>query len=129
MRHIVSIQLLGKQMADFPKNRTTNSSLVIHLRGNFTNVTRDYFFEYVKDAINSNVRNVIVDCSGLSFISNGGLAAMLRARKLAQERGNRIYLTHVNSLVSDILDQTKFGNLLSVFPTTNGLLAKFELES
>lgn len=113
-------------MIDFTTNPISNSIVAVEVTGQLAEMERDYFFTCVGDLVDNGYRHVIVECYGLGFISSSGLAALLKARKQANKKGGRIYLTHLNSTIAEVLEVTKLGRLLSVYPTTESVVESLQ---
>lgn len=116
-------------MIDFTSRPMSNSTIVVEVTGSLTGTDRKYFFDCIRDYIKSGYRNVIVECHKLGYVNSSGLALLLGARqRVARAGGGRIYLTHLNSNVANILEITKLGRLLSVYETTDQAVAKIETQ-
>ena len=103
-------------MIDFVYEPLSKTDVVVFVRGNLTEITRGYFFNCVGDLIENGYRNVIIDFSELNTISSSGLASLLRARKQVQATGGNIMLAGINSVIATVLERTKLGSLLAIFP-------------
>lgn len=110
-------------MIDFSTTQLSGSTVLIDVGGNFTEIDRSYFFDCVADLIDSGAKHVVVDCSRLGFLSSVGLAGLLSARKRVTRNGGRIYLTHLNARIAELIEMTKLGRVLSVFPTNEEAVA------
>ena len=109
-------------MIDFETTQLPGGIVVVNVRGSLDDASRDYFFDCVSDLIEEGFLHIIVDCAGLGHISSAGLAALIRARSQAQSKDGKIYLTHVEATIADVLALTKLNKLLSIYPTTRELL-------
>ena len=58
--------------------------------------------------LNSDGKDIIIDCTGLEYIASSGLRLLLSVLKKAQEVGSHIVLKNVNDVVKDVLDLTGF---------------------
>lgn len=105
-------------------HRLPSGLAVIALSGELNTGTLSSFKNEVRDLIDDGAKTIVVDCRALGTISSSGLAALLWARTSANSRGGKIYLTHVSALVSDVLSVTRLSTLLSIAPTTRGLLER-----
>lgn len=110
-------------MIDFVSKQISEMTTVVSVSGRMTESNRKYFFECVQDIIESGVRHVVIDCDRLGYLDSSSLAGLLRARKRAIKRGSRISLAHLNSNVAEVLELTKLGRILSIYPTTNAAIA------
>ena len=113
-------------MIDFTSVPYSDSTIVIQVSGRLMEMDRQYFFGCVSDFIESGYQNVIIECHKLGFLSSSGLSSLLVARKQAVQRGGKVYLTHVSSSLAEVLELTKLGRLLSVYPTTESVIETIE---
>lgn len=111
-------------MIDFKCKTISNAITVVEVRGLLDSTSRKYFFDYVGELFTNNVKHVVIDCSGLGFLSSAGMSALLTSRKRAQKRGGKIYLTHLNAKVASALEYTRLSTLLAIFPTTRDLVER-----
>lgn len=110
-------------MIDFITQKISESEMVVQVSGQLDDVNRKYFFDCVADILETGITHVVIDCTKLGHINSSGLAGLLTARKRAASKGGKIYLTNLNSLISEVIETTKLGRILSVFPTTEDALA------
>lgn len=113
-------------MFDFTINPLSDSVVVVQVTGRLADLERDYFFSCIGDLVNNGYRYVIVECHGLGLISSSGLAVLLKARKRASKKGGQVYFTHLSSTISEVLEMTKLGRLLAVYPTTESVIESIE---
>jgi len=113
-------------MIDFITTPHSESTLVIQVSGQFTEVDRRYFFGCVTDFIESGFKHIVIECHQLGHLSSTGLGSLLKARKQAIKHGGKVYLTHISSSLAEVLEVTKLGRLLSVYPTTEAAIANIE---
>lgn len=109
-------------MIDFVSTPISDTTIVVQVSGSMTETNRTYFFDCIADMIDSGAEHVIIECYKLGFINSSGLASLLTARKRAIKKGCRISLTHLNSNITDVLELTKLGRILSVYPTTEAAI-------
>lgn len=113
-------------MFDFATRPMSNSTIVIEVKGQFSESNRSYFFDCLGDFVDAGYEHIIIECHKLGYVTSGGLAHLLRARQRAQRQRAKIYLTHLDSHVGEILEVTKLGRMLAVFPTTKDAIASIE---
>lgn len=58
--------------------------------------------------LNSDGKDIIIDCTGLEYIASSGLRLLLGVLKKAQDVGSHVVLKNVNDVVKDVLDLTGF---------------------
>ena len=111
-------------MFDYETRLMAEGIAVVSVRGSLDGETRAYFFECVGGLIEDGYERIIIECHGLGFVSSSGLAGLIKARRRAQSRGGKIYLTHLDSAIIEVLQQTKLNSLFAVYPTTQEILLK-----
>lgn len=112
----------SRKLIDFQTEKISDSLTVVKATGKLNEMSRSTFFECIADTLEEGCSQIIVDCSGLGLLGSSGLAALLLARKQARKNGGCVYLTHVNSTMSKLLEKTKLSTLLAIYPTTESLL-------
>ena len=115
-------------MIDFITKPVSDAVVVVEVAGRLSELEREYFFNCVGDLVDTGYSHVIIECHGLGYISSSGLATLLQARKRVHKDGGRIYLTHLGSTIAEVLELTKIGRLLSVYPTTEDALKTIETD-
>ncbi len=104
------------------KTNQDDSTIIVEVQGQLTEATREEFYESVNEKVDEGFSQIILDCGGLGMLSSGGMAALMVARKRARQKSVKLYLTCVNSVLSELLEQTKLGKIFSIFPSTEGLM-------
>jgi anti-anti-sigma factor len=59
-------------------------------------------------------RGMVVDLSGLEFITSAGLRALLMAHRTLADAGGRLIVTGLNGVVKEVFRISKFDSLLTV---------------
>ena len=95
-------------MIDFVSTPYSESTIIIEVSGEFTDMDRNYFFDCVGDFVEVGYKNIIVECHKLGHLNNGNFQSLLKARKMAKGSTSQIYLTHVSSNLGKALEITKF---------------------
>ncbi len=113
-------------MIDYTTRQVSNSVTVVEASGTLYESDRKYFFDCIGDMIESGSRYVIIECHRLGHLNSASLASLLTARKHAAKKGGRIYLTHLSSGIAEVLEITKLGRLLSVYPNTETAIAHIQ---
>lgn len=64
----------------------------------------------------SQAREVVLDLSGVTFMASSGLASLLRADRVAAERGGRLMLRSPSRAVVDVLEMTRLADRFTFEP-------------
>ena len=65
------------------------------------------------DACAASVKELVLDCTALEFVSSAGLRVILKAQKLMNTQGT-MKLTHVNESIMEVFDITGFADILTI---------------
>ena len=68
---------------------------------------------------------LVLDMTGVTYLSSSGLRAMLRARKLAQAGGGDVVLCGMTPRVREIFEMIGFTSLFKVFDDAAAAAASF----
>lgn len=113
-------------MIDFESRKTENGTLVIQAIGRLDNNTNGYFFDCVKDEIESGNSKIVINLQELGYISSMGLGALVRASSRAAKAGGTIYLANIESQVLDILKLVSFDKIFSIYDTEKEAIQAIE---
>ena len=109
-------------MIDYTTRKVSEAVTVVEVSGKLDEAGRRYFFGCIGDMIDSGARYIIIECHRIGHLNSGALASLLSARKHAAKKRGRIYLTHLSSNIAEVMELTKLGRLLAVYPTTEAAL-------
>ncbi len=56
-------------------------------------------------------KDIILDCTGLTYISSAGLRLFLSILKTAEEKGQHVYVANVSEAVRNVFNITGFCNI------------------
>lgn len=59
-------------------------------------------------------KEIIVDCSGLNYISSSGLRLFLTLLKSCKPNGNTLVLEHLNDNIQKVFTMTGFASLFTI---------------
>ena len=93
------------------KNQNGNT-LTIALEGRLDTTTAPELEKELKDSL-SNMEALVLDFSGLDYISSAGLRVLLSAHKQMSARGG-MKVTHVNEIVNEVFEVTGFSDILDI---------------
>ena len=65
------------------------------------------------DGCIAGMKELVLDCSALEYVSSAGLRVILKAQKLMNGQGN-MKLTHVNETIMEVFDITGFADILTI---------------
>ena len=65
------------------------------------------------DGCAAGLKELVLDCGGLEYISSAGLRVILKAQKLMNVQGS-MKLTGVNETIMEVFDITGFADILTI---------------
>ena len=65
------------------------------------------------DGCAAEIKELVLDCSALEYVSSAGLRVILKAQKLMNAQGS-MKLTHVNETIMEVFDITGFADILTI---------------
>jgi anti-anti-sigma factor len=109
---------------DIGERRQANI-LVLAPVGRIDNLTSTEFQTRLLAAVTSSSADVVVDFSGVEYISSAGLRALMTAtRQKAKER--RLAVARLNAVVHEIFTISRFAHLVPIFATVEQASAAWE---
>lgn len=61
----------------------------------------------------ADVKEFVLDCSGLEYVSSAGLRVILKTQKQMNKQGS-MKLIHVNDTIMEVFDITGFADILTI---------------
>ena len=93
--------------------RTVNGTVVtLKIVGRLDTTTAPVL-EAVVDGCKADVKELILDCSALEYVSSAGLRVILKAQKQMNVQGT-MKLTNVNEAIMEVFDITGFADILTI---------------
>ena len=65
------------------------------------------------DGCIAGMKELVLDCSELEYVSSAGLRVILKTQKLMNAQGN-MKLRHVNETIMEVFDITGFADILTI---------------
>ena len=90
----------------------TGATATLKITGRVDTTTAPQLESAVVDCA-AGIKELVLDCSALEYISSAGLRVILKAQKMMAAQGS-MKLTHVNEIVMEVLDMTGFADLLTI---------------
>lgn len=88
------------------------SKLTLTLNGRLDTTTAPRLEAELKHSING-IETLILDFTGLEYLSSAGLRVLLAAQKVMNKQGEMIVM-HVNETIAEIFEITGFADILTI---------------
>jgi len=113
-------------------HRTYGAARVIAPRGRLDHDSCEAFQADLAPHLDACAREhaaLVLDMSGLDYVSSAGLRCLMMAARQAAARGGRILVAAVQPVVAEILHISRFDLVLEIFATTRDALAAVSAQS
>jgi len=113
-------------------HRTYGAARVIAPRGRLDHDSCEAFQADLAPHLDACAREhaaLVLDMSGLDYVSSAGLRCLMMAARQATARGGRILVAAVQPVVAEILHISRFDLVLEIFATTRDALAAVSAQS
>ena len=94
------------------EKNVVDTTVVLKITGRLDTTTAPEL-EAVIDGCISGIKELVMECSVLEYVSSAGLRVILNAQKLMNAQGN-MKLTHENETVMEVFDITGFADILTI---------------
>src|SRR5687767_14711718 len=108
------------------------NAVVLHASGRLDQDTCDGFRGELAQYVDSSSRAggaIILDLSGLEYVSSAGLRCFMLASRQAKAQNGRIYVAALQPMVSEIFEISHFNLVFRVFPTVREALGAVSAEA
>lgn len=95
------------------KIKESNGQLLAMLDGRLDTATSTKFAADMQPLIDNAQKDIVLDCSGLEFISSSGLRLLLTLRKASTAAGGKVTIRNVNESVKQVFSITGFLSLFN----------------
>lgn len=99
-----------------------DGNLIVAPAGRIDSQSSAIFDRHLSTVIDRGDTHLVIDLSGLEYISSTGLSAFLAAAKKVRAAGGRMALAGVNSRIRLVFEMSGFLRLFPVFPTVDAAL-------
>lgn len=103
-------------------------SQIFELSGRLDAVSTAVAIERVQEAIDAGAQRILLDLSGVSFLSSSGLRALLLVRKQLLARGGQLRLCALRPAVQEVFTLTGFTQVFAIHRSREEALAAFGQE-
>ena len=97
--------------------------LILRVSGRLDGVTSPEFETACQQQIKPEIRRVVLDLSGVNYVSSAGLRAVLQASKRVRASGGELRLCGLRGTVKDTMEISGFYGLFPVYDSAEAALA------
>jgi len=100
----------------------SNNQTIVSVEGRLDTITAGDFEAKILPLVDS-AGKLVIDMSGLEYISSTGLRVFLIAQKKIMQSGGRLVLCCLQPAIREIFDIAGFSTIFSIFPDQETALA------
>jgi anti-sigma B factor antagonist len=100
-----------------------DGNLIIAPSGRIDTVSSPEFDRHLSSVIDRGDTRLVIDLTGLEYISSTGLSAFLTAAKKIRAAGGRMALSGLNNRIRLVFEMSGFLRLFPVFPNVDSAIA------
>ena len=102
-----------------------SNSTIINVTGSVDALTASELSRVLTNEISEGHANLVVDLTGVEFMSSAGLRALLGAVKEARSSGGDLRIISTNPGINKVLKMSGFNNIAKVFPSQAEAVSSF----
>lgn len=115
---------IGEGVVDV-KEEKKGDILILRMRGRLDAVSSPATERKVFECINNGQSKLILDFSGISYLSSAGMRMLLSTTKKLKSLSGRLVVSSVSPNVMDVLKMSGFDHVLDLSSTEDEALRKF----
>ena len=100
-----------------------NGMTILSLTGRMDATTANVFGDACKAALDGGARRIVVDLSGIEYISSAGLRVILTMLKVTRSLKGTLAFSGLQPMVSEVFRISGFNSMLPTYATTADALA------
>ena len=101
-------------------------ALVLKAEGRISVLTAAGFQDDTMDAISSSSHDVIVDATGVTYLSTAGLRAFLLVSRTLATNNRSLYVCNLRPYILEVFKIIGFDNVIPIHPDLDSVLATIE---
>jgi anti-anti-sigma factor len=105
--------------------RVMDNALVVDMAGKLDTQTAGPAMDELQQHLDANEGNLLINLSGLDFVSSSGLRVILRAAKQVRGKGGNMKVCGARGVVKEVLEISGFDSLLDMHDEEEQALSSF----
>jgi anti-sigma B factor antagonist len=109
--------------------RAEGEIVVLRIRGYLDAHTTPDFERVLSQARDDGALRIVIDCSGLNYISSAGLGLLVDAFRAVKPKGGELKVAAMTPAIADIFDILGFSKVIPVYDTVEDAVEAFGTEA
>lgn len=102
---------------------TADSLIVLTVKGRVDVNTAAQFEQKLSEVLNQGAKQILIDCTGLEFISSAGLRTLLVAGKRLKASQGGLVLSGLKQPIREAFDVSGFSSLFNIYDTAESAIS------
>jgi anti-anti-sigma factor len=103
------------------KSNVQGNEVLLKASGRVDTTNYNDFEKSVNELLADNIKQLIIDCSEINYISSSGLRVFLTIQKTMMSRGGKFSLFAMQQGIKEIFDISGFSSIFSIYPDIESL--------
>jgi anti-sigma B factor antagonist len=104
---------------EFGYDEVDNDVLILKADGGLNADTAEQFVREIEQLVDTGLVKIIVDCSGLTYVSSRGLGVLVRLHGRMAKHGGEVKIAGITGLAAQVLAITRLSTLFAMYPDVN----------
>jgi len=100
----------------------TTDFIVVNINGRIDTTNFNEFEKQISEVFVKGKKNLVFDCTGLSYISSSGLRVFLITQKKLMATKGKLHLCCMQPTIKEIFDISGFSTIFKIFDTKENAL-------
>ena len=114
---------------EFYYHELDRSVLILSADGGLNADTAADFVQQLEALIDEGVKQMIIDCSKLTYISSYGIGVLIRLHNRLAKHGGDVKIAAPQSFVLQAMNVTRLGRIFEIYPDVNQARLAFRAKS
>lgn len=101
---------------EFYYHEVDHEVLILRADGGLDQQTSQQFLDELESLVQSGLRKIIVDCSGLTYVSSAGLGLLMRVHRMMKKHDGNVKLAGIRGVVSQLLATVHLDKMFEFYP-------------
>lgn len=97
--------------------KNINNFCIITIDGRIDTTNYNVFEKEIIETIESGESNIVINCSGLNYISSSGLRVFLISQKKLMALQGKLHLSNMQPSIEEIFNISGFSTIFKIFKT------------
>jgi anti-anti-sigma factor len=107
------------------KQEQKNGVLILRIKGRLDAVSSPVTEKQIMDIINSGNRKLLLDFSGVEYLSSAGMRLLLATTKKLKTMSGKLVVSQVTDNAMDVLKMSGFDHVIDIASTEDEALKRF----